>query len=284
MAYTRWRSIIVLSPPFRGRYRRLRPVTTIAPPMRCRRHIACLLACGNLLAYGSRPLIDKLIVIDIMSRRKLTTKQQEFLQFLIDYVKERDEWPSYSVIMDHFGYQSPHSVTQNLKALNKKGHLRRRPGDISAHESRYCLAVRHQSDEGNIPVKGVISAGTLEEAIEVNMGSITLDYIFPDLDRIFALRVAGDSMQGTGIQDGDYVLLMDDDIPEGGIGAVLYNGETSLKRVYHDADKGLRLEPANPDYDDIHIEPDVFEEVNVIGRYVGHLSTETGTYKRLAPH
>jgi len=74
-----------------------------------------------------------------------------------------------------------------------------------------------------------------------------------------------------GIYDGDYVLLMDEDIPNGGIGAVLFNGETSLKRVYYDA-QGLRLEPANEEYDDIVIRPDVFEEVRIMGRYVGHVN------------
>ncbi|MFT4605504.1 MAG: repressor LexA, partial [Rhodothermales bacterium] len=77
-----------------------------------------------------------------------------------------------------------------------------------------------------------------------------------------------------------YVLLMDDDIPNGGIGAILYNGETSLKRVFYD-EKGLRLEPANPEYEAINIRPDVFEEVRMLGRYVGHVN-QTGIYKRPA--
>jgi repressor LexA len=85
-------------------------------------------------------------------------------------------------------------------------------------------------------------------------------------------------MVGADINDGDYVLLMDDDIPNGGIGAVLYDGETSLKRVFYD-EFGLRLEPANSEYDDIHIRPDVFEEVRVLGRYVGHVN-RTGIFRR----
>ena len=65
--------------------------------------------------------------------------------------------------------------------------------------------------------------------------------------------------------------------PNGGIGAILYDGETSLKRVFYD-EYGLRLEPANPDYEDIHIRPDVFEEVRVLGRYVGHVN-HTGIFR-----
>ncbi len=85
------------------------------------------------------------------------------------------------------------------------------------------------------------------------------------------------SMKNAGIYDGDFVILMDSDIKDGDIGAVLYNGETSLKRIYYD-DNGLRLEPANDEYDDIIIEPDIFEDVRVIGKYVGHVN-RTGIYR-----
>lgn len=208
-----------------------------------------------------------------MSRKKLTTKQYNFLQFLIKYVRDNSVWPTYREIIDHFDYRSPNSVTQNLKALHRKGHL--------THDDQgYHLADKHKPVQEGIPIKGIISAGTLQEAVEADLGTITLEDLFPNLDRIFAIRVSGQSMKGADIQDGDHVLLIDEDIPEGGIGAVLYNGETSLKRVYHD-ENGLRLEPANPEYDNIHIQPDVFEEVTILGRYIGHVNQQ-GIFKRTA--
>ena len=48
--------------------------------------------------------------------------------------------------------------------------------------------------------------------------------------------------------------------------------------MHHD-DEGLRLEPCNQEYDDIHIQPDVFEEVTILGRYVGHINDE-GIHKK----
>lgn len=200
-----------------------------------------------------------------MSRRKLTAKQHSFLTFLREYVEENHVWPTYREIIDHFGYRSPNSVTQNLRALHQKGYLER-------DDDGYHLP-EEEAEGAAIPVRGVITAGHLQEAVEADLGTITLETLFPNIDRIFAIRVAGQSMQGADIHDGDYVLLIDDDIPDGGIGAVLYNGETSLKRVFHD-EHGLRLEPANPEYSDIHISPDVFEEVTVLGRYVGHVNRQ----------
>ena len=139
------------------------------------------------------------------------------------------------------------------------------------------MLVTDEAAAYTIPIRGVIAAGALQEAVEADLGVISMETLFPDLHRIYALRVSGQSMHGVDIYDGDYVLLVDDDIPNGGIGAVLYNGETSLKRIFVDR-QGLRLEPANPEYEDIFIHPDVFEEVKVLGRYVGHVNKD-GIYK-----
>lgn len=207
-----------------------------------------------------------------MSRKKLTFKQHAFFQYLSTFVRDHGVWPTYREIVDRFGYRSPNSVTQNLQALYKKGYLTR------DQDGYHLLEGDDANDSPGIPIKGVISAGQLQEAVEANLGTITLETLFPNLDRIYAIRVAGQSMVGADIQDGDYVLLIDDDLPNGGIGAVLYNGETSLKRIFYDED-GLRLEPANEEYSDIHVKPDVFEEVRILGRYVGHVNSR-GIFKR----
>jgi repressor LexA len=213
-----------------------------------------------------------------MSRRHLTAKQHAFFTYLRPHIHETGVWPTYREIVDHFGYRSPNSVTQNLQALCKKGYLiRENDGGYRLAQDKAAFPV-----PSGIPIRGIITAGMLQEAVEANLGTITLQSLFPRIDRVFAIRVAGQSMRGVGIDDGDYVLLMDDDIPNGGIGAVLYNGETSLKHIYHDPDGGLRLEPANEEYTSIRIQPDVFEEIRIIGRYVGHIN-QSGIYKRARP-
>lgn len=213
-----------------------------------------------------------------MDNAQLTRKQKEFFDFIIDYKKEHDVWPTYREIAEAFNYKSPNSVTQNIQALLKKGYL------IKTDDDEYDI---HPNYEGNlglkkssgIPVRGLIAAGHLQEAVEADLGRITLETLFPNMDDMFALRVSGMSMKDVGIYDGDFVLLMDNDVKDGDIGAVLYNGETSLKRIYYDKN-GLRLEPANEEYDDIVIEPDVFEEVRIIGKYIGHVN-RTGIHKAI---
>lgn len=213
-----------------------------------------------------------------MDNAQLTRKQKEFFDFIIDYKKEHDVWPTYREIAEAFNYKSPNSVTQNIQALLKKGYL------IKTEDDEYDIHPNYEENLGlkkstGIPVRGLIAAGYLQEAVEADLGQITLETLFPNMDDLFALRVSGMSMKDAGIYNGDFVLLMDSDVKDGDIGAVLYNGETSLKRIYYD-NNGLRLEPANEEYDDIIIEPDVFEEVRIIGKYIGHVN-RSGIHKAL---
>lgn len=205
-----------------------------------------------------------------MDKAQLTRKQKEFFDYIVDYKNEHDVWPTYREIADAFDYKSPNSVTQNIQALLKKGYL------VKTDEEEYDIHPDVEEEFGDnqsagIPVRGLIAAGYLQEAVESDLGRITLETLFPKIEDMFALRVSGMSMKDAGIFDGDFVLLMDSDVKDGDIGAVLYNGETSLKKIYYDKN-GLRLEPANEEFEDIIIEPDVFEEVRVIGKYIGHVN------------
>jgi len=213
-----------------------------------------------------------------MDNAQLTRKQKDFFDYIIEYKKEHDVWPTYREIADAFNYKSPNSVTQNIQALLKKGYLIKTDGDEYDIHPNYEQNLGLKKETG-IPVRGLIAAGYLQEAVEADLGRITLETLFPNMDDMFALRVSGMSMKDAGIYDGDFVLLMDSDIKDGDIGAVLYDGETSLKRIYHDKN-GLRLEPANKEYDDIVIEPDIFEEVRIIGKYIGHMN-RTGIHKAI---
>lgn len=207
-----------------------------------------------------------------MDNAHLTRKQREFFEFIVEYKKENEYWPTYREIAAHFNFRSPNSVTQNIQALLKKGYLiKRNDEEYDLPNDKKKLFLDEENSENGIPVRGLIAAGFLQEAVEANLGSITLERLFPNLDKMFALRVTGFSMKDVGIYDGDFVLLMDTDVKNGDIGAVLYNGETTLKKIYWD-DNGLRLEAANEEYEDIFIEPDIFEEVKIIGKYIGHVN------------
>ncbi|MBK97353.1 MAG: repressor LexA [Balneola sp.] len=202
----------------------------------------------------------------------LTRKQHEFFDYIVEYKKEYDIWPTYREIADHFGFKSPNSVTQNIQALLKKGYLVKGEGEEYElpPDKKELLG---ETNGTGIPIRGLIAAGYLQEAVEADLGQLTINNLFPNLDKLFALRVSGFSMKDANIYDGDFVLLMDTELNSGDIGAVLYNGETTLKRIFWD-DQGLRLEAANEEYDDIYVSPDIFEEVRIIGKYIGHVNRQ----------
>ena len=209
-----------------------------------------------------------------MDNAHLTRKQQEFFNYIVEYKKEYDVWPTYREIAEHFDYRSPNSVTQNIQALLKKGFLiKRNDEEYDLPKEKKKNLLEDYDDMDGIPIRGLIAAGYLQEAVEADLGKITLSSLFPNLDQLFALRVSGFSMKDVDIYDGDLVVLMDTDVKNGDIGAVLYNGETSLKKIFWDKN-GLRLEAANESYDDIIVEPDVFEEVRIIGKYIGHINRQ----------
>ena len=207
-----------------------------------------------------------------MDNAHLTRKQQEFFNYIVEYKKEYDVWPTYREIAEHFDYRSPNRVTQNIQALLKKGFLiKRNDEEYDLPKEKKKNLLEDYDDQDGIPIRGLIAAGYLQEAVEADLGKITLSSLFPNLDQLFALRVSGFSMKDVDIYDGDLVVLMDTDVKNGDIGAVLYNGETSLKKIFWGSN-GLRLEAANESYDDIIVEPDVFEEVRIIGKYIGHIN------------
>src|SRR5690554_1716187 len=101
-----------------------------------------------------------------MDNAHLTRKQQEFFNFIVDYKKEYEVWPTYREIAEHFDYRSPNSVTQNIQALLKKGYLVKKNDeeyDLTSEKKRTFL----DEEQGHgIPVRGLIAAGVLQEAVE----------------------------------------------------------------------------------------------------------------------
>jgi len=71
------------------------------------------------------------------------------------------------------------------------------------------------------------------------------------------------------ICDGDYVVCERRNTARNGetVVALLENGEATLKRFYRDA-CGVRLQPANPQYEPIHV-----KEVQIQGVVIGVLRT-----------
>lgn len=173
----------------------------------------------------------------------LTQRQREVLGFVREWRSRKGKMPSTREIQRHFGFASQTAAVNHLKALERKGFLRRMPGDLlPVNESRFS----------EVPLLGAIPAGLPAYEEERSDGGVAIDLAsigVSDSSRTFALTVRGDSMTGAHIQEGDVVVLEYREPRDGDVVAALIDGETTLKRfVLKEGQPYLKAEnPAYPD-------------------------------------
>lgn len=104
----------------------------------------------------------------------------------------------------------------------------------------------------------------LEENLDLN------EYLIKHPAATFFVRVDGDSMKGAGIHRGD-ILIVDRalEASNGKIVVAIINGEFTVKRIRIEKEKIL-LEPENPRYVPIEVQPESDFEVWGIVTFVIH--------------
>jgi repressor LexA len=163
----------------------------------------------------------------------LTTRQKEILDFMKDQVGNHGFPPTVSEIQKHFFFKSPNAAEQHLKALVRKGWIKRHP-----HKSRGIKIIEifkgKDTRKGTIavPLVGRISAGfplLAEENIE---RTIAVDKcLLSQCEGLFALEVDGDSMIKAGIHRGDILIVHQQPMVENGdIVIALLGDEATVKR------------------------------------------------------
>ncbi len=184
--------------------------------------------------------------------RVLTPRQQEVLDWVKAFIRDHGMPPTVREIGAAFGIKSS-SVFDLLKALEQKGHLRR--GDLGARS----LIVkgrgrRHECGCEEVRVVGRVRAGAPIEAIEDDCGTIAVKRDLLRGRESFALKVEGCSMVDAGILDGDYVVVLKQNIAdEGDVVVALIDGEATLKRFHREPNR-VRLDPANDTMRPIYVE------------------------------
>jgi repressor LexA len=135
-------------------------------------------------------------------------------------------------------------VKDHLAALERKGYLNRFPGRRRAITVTQSLLPL----EGSVPILGRVAAGKPLLAVENQEGSLSLNADLLGTGSHFALRVQGDSMIDAGIEDGDHVIVRQQDSANpGDIVVALLGDEVTVKRLQKNG-AGLFLEAANVAY------------------------------------
>jgi repressor LexA len=197
--------------------------------------------------------------------KDLTQKQKQILEFITNFVKEKNYPPSIREIADHFQI-TPKGAYDHLKAIEKKGFIK-----TEKNRSRAIELVKTNTDVDfdmiKIPLVGRVAAGApilAEENIEEYL-TFPRSMIPANSERdIFALRVTGDSMIDAKINDGDIAIIKKTSTAENGdIVVALIDDEATLKYFYKEKDH-IRLEPANAKY-----KPIITKNAIIIGKLIG---------------
>jgi repressor LexA len=193
----------------------------------------------------------------------LTARQKEIYDFLLRTIREKGYAPSMAEIGARFKIASTNGVSDHLKALEKKGYIRRigkRAIEVINILGKTALiAIRE------VPILGRVAAGKpflSEENIE---GYLALPSDMGS-GRLFALEVKGDSMTGAGIENGDRVIVKQQGTAENGeIICALIDGEATLKRFFKN-DGVITLKAENEKYAPIVLSKGEFR---IAGRVIG---------------
>ena len=183
----------------------------------------------------------------------ITSRQQRILDFIARTVRERGYPPTVREIGEAVGLTSSSSVHAQLANLERKGLLRKDPTKPRA----MALAEEHRAEGTAVPIVGRIAAGAPVLADEHIEDRILVPAEFLRGKDHFALRVAGESMVGAGILDGDVVVVRSQaSASDGDIVAALLPGpaedEATVKRLGHDGANAMLL-PENPAFESLEL-------------------------------
>jgi repressor LexA len=218
----------------------------------------------------------------------LTPRQRQIIQFIETSLRDHGYSPSMREIGDAAGLASTSSVSHQLSVLEKKGVIvrgARRPRTAVVRPvstpARWPAAGRRPHAGGKppaaragraayVPVVGRIAAGGPILAAELmEEDTFPLPKELVGEGNLIALRVAGDSMIGAAIADGDWVVVRrESDVENGDIVAATIDGvevEGTVK-TFKRSDGHVWLMPHNPVY-----APILGDDAVIVGKVVAVL-------------
>jgi repressor LexA len=215
---------------------------------------------------------------------KLTSRQKEIFNFVTAFIKERGYPPSVREIGEHFNIY-PRAVFDHLKALERKGYLKRKGSTsrgleilvFQGYESygsypRPGQHGEHLKKEGRpwsreIPILGRVAAGKPTLAVEHVEGTIPLPAEWVKGKEVFLLKAKGDSMSPYILPD-DYVVVRVQPSAENGDVVVTLMGEEATVKRFFKKGRKIELKPDNERWETIQIE-EGSGEVQILGKVIG---------------
>lgn len=184
---------------------------------------------------------------------ELEARGVEILGFLARRSMRGEGSPSQREVASAAGFRSSRSAHVHLTKLEEEGYIER-----ASAQARGIKLTRRGWDAAlaETPLLGRIAAGRGLEAVSVgdDAYSLVAELLISRSGRErYLLRVVGQSMVEAGIEEGDLLVVEENESPpEGTVAIALLNEgeEVTVKRLYRE--NGLiRLQAENPGHDDI---------------------------------
>jgi repressor LexA len=182
----------------------------------------------------------------------MQVKNKETAQKILDYINDclakGNTTPSMYDMADELGF-SVATVSRYVNYLEEKGLITRNGRkSISTAKSE-----KAKKETVECAIVGDIACGTPLLAEENIESYVTLSKEFLGAGKFYILHAHGDSMINAGINDGDLVVIKQQETAfEGQIIVALIDGEATLKRYYIDKRRRkIRLHPENDNMEDM---------------------------------
>ncbi|RJP60965.1 MAG: repressor LexA [Ignavibacteriales bacterium] len=193
----------------------------------------------------------------------LTKIQKQILDFIIDNKSNIGMPPTLAEIAKHFKYKNRATVQQHLKAIERKGYLKRNPKisrgiELTLNEKFFIPK----------PVIGEAAAGNPLVVYPDSIDTIQLPTIARIPKESFLVKVKGDSLKDAYIFNGDIVIVDPSLQPKNGdFTIIILDDSAVVKRFFKKADY-FELHSENPDYNTIVVDAK-HQNFNIVGVVIG---------------
>lgn len=180
-----------------------------------------------------------------------------YKNLVLSFYKKHRRMPGYKEIMELTGFRSKNAVFKLIQKMVADGAIAK---DASGH-----IAPRGRAA---VSLLGIVEAGFPSAAEEELLDVMDFDeYLVPNKESTYILKVKGDSMIDAGINPGDMVIVeRKQSYKPGQIVIAMIDGEYTMKYLRLDKRNGKHfLEAANPKYQPIYPSEEFRVEAVVTG-------------------
>ncbi len=169
----------------------------------------------------------------------LTKRQKQILDFIKGYIQKNGVSPTFEELRKHFG-KAFSTVYEHVQALIEKEFI------VKNSNLSRGIELNEMEEMIKIPLLGKIAAGQPIEAILEKETIVVPRFKLGKMGDFYALRVQGDSMRDENVNDGDIIIVKNQNTANNGdkVIALIDNNEVTLKKFYKQ-NGYIRLQPAN---------------------------------------